>query len=75
VDAGASVNTYFVTINGVTGSFYDSGGSTVNQVCTGLKNVMDTMNGTSMTTPAGTIEIPQTYGNLTNVDPGTGVSQ
>ena len=74
VDAGAGYNTYFITINGITCSFYDSGGSTVAQVVTGLVNVLNVANGGAITTPAGTITIPQTSGNLTVVDSTTHVS-
>jgi len=55
----ATTNTWTITLNGVAHSFVDSGSLSPTQICTGLYNLIGAGNGSAITTPAGTINIPQ----------------
>ena len=63
-----AANDWTITLNGVSFKFVDSGALTAAQICTGLYNLILAGNGTAITTPAGTITIPDVNAKFTLTD-------
>ena len=70
----ANAASWWVTLNGVKVSFIDDGTPSVAEVCTGITNALETINGTAITTPASTVNIPDTYGLFTITNNTTNVT-
>jgi len=70
----ASGDVWSVTLNGITASFTDDASATVAEVCTGLSNALNVINGTAITTPACDLSIPATEGLFTITDNTTNLT-